>query len=249
MLLDSSVDTGTIATRSAVNTTMSAAVGALTALLTSAVSTGSEGLLTWDLPNAMNGALCGLVSITSGCFTMDCWGAGLTGVVAGFLFVFGSHLLVRFRIDDAVDAVPVHLFGGAWGLIATGLFSDPDLVEAAFLVADKGGFFYELGKDAGGFDASLLSAQFYGLVFISGWTCLTTIPFFIILNWLGWFRVDKFVEISGLDANFHGADEDRLGQAELRAAIEKARFSKDRATPEEAIPAKSSNQPKTVSFG
>jgi ammonia channel protein AmtB len=27
-------------------------------------------------------------------------------------------------VDDAVEASPIHLFGGIWGTIATGLFSN-----------------------------------------------------------------------------------------------------------------------------
>ena len=49
-------------------------------------------------------------------------------------FVTGSPFLtlstiVSYRIDDAVDAIPVHMFGGAWGVIATGLFSSPQRMQ------------------------------------------------------------------------------------------------------------------------
>lgn len=36
-----------------------------------------------------------------------------------------------------VDAVPVHMFGGAWGVIAAGLFSKPELLAMAY--GDMGG--------------------------------------------------------------------------------------------------------------
>jgi ammonium transporter, Amt family len=45
------------------------------------------------------------------------------GTIAGWLYLAGSALLIKLRIDDAVDAIPVHLVGGAWGLISSGLFT------------------------------------------------------------------------------------------------------------------------------
>ena len=38
-------------------------------------------------------------------------------------FSLSSSLMLRRRIDDVVDAVPIHLFGGMWGVIATALFT------------------------------------------------------------------------------------------------------------------------------
>ncbi|MDR3740699.1 MAG: hypothetical protein P4L40_16925, partial [Terracidiphilus sp.] len=43
--------------------------------------------------------------------------------VAGILYMVSSSLLVHFRIDDALDAFPVHGVGGFWGVVAAGLFS------------------------------------------------------------------------------------------------------------------------------
>jgi Amt family ammonium transporter len=54
----------------------------------------------------MNGALSGLVAITAGCATLAPWAAFVTGVVGGWVYIFVSNLLVKLRIDDAVDAVP-----------------------------------------------------------------------------------------------------------------------------------------------
>jgi ammonium transporter, Amt family len=55
----------------------------------------------------MNGCLTGLVAITAGCATVETWGAVLIGMVSGWVYFGLSKLLVRLRIDDAVDAVPV----------------------------------------------------------------------------------------------------------------------------------------------
>lgn len=51
--------------------------------------------------------------------------------VRGKVYESSTHLRLLHvcRIDDAVDAIPVHMFGGAWGVIATGLFSSPQRIE------------------------------------------------------------------------------------------------------------------------
>lgn len=254
LLLPGAKDMGLVATRAVVNTTMAAATAALTSLGYWALTTGRKGLLAWDLPHAMNGALGGLVSITSGCFTLDYWSSGITGILAGILYITGCQLLERWRIDDAVNAVPVHMFCGALGVLATGLFSNPDHIEDAFGVVDRGGIFFELGRASGSFDAIMLRNQFYGLIFISGWTVLTTAPFFLWLNWMKWFRVDRMVEIGGLDAAYHAEDMDKLAEAELRAAmfLDSSKHKKNYVSNERPEPSASatgsSHRPKVVSF-
>ena len=43
--------------------------------------------------------------------------------MGGFLANITDPLLVWLRIDDAVGATCVHGFGGAWGMIAVGIFA------------------------------------------------------------------------------------------------------------------------------
>ena len=38
--------------------------------------------------------------------------AFVIGLVAGWVYLAASALILRLKIDDAVDAIPVHLFGG-----------------------------------------------------------------------------------------------------------------------------------------
>ena len=74
------------------------------------------------LTRTLNGALGGLVAITAGCKTMDPWQACVAGAIGGLLIAWGEMMLERFRIDDAVGAIPVHGICGTWGTIAAGLF-------------------------------------------------------------------------------------------------------------------------------
>jgi ammonia channel protein AmtB len=106
-------------------------------------------------------------------------------------------------VDDVVDAVPVHLGGGLWSVIATGLFASPRRLEAAYGSSKHVGWFYSWGR--GSADATLLAANVMEVLFIIGWVSVTMIPFFLLLNYLGWFRSDPLDELVGLDVRYHEA--------------------------------------------
>mmetsp|Transcript_35062 Transcript_35062/g.49785 ORF Transcript_35062/g.49785 Transcript_35062/m.49785 type:complete len:531 (-) Transcript_35062:40-1632(-) len=202
-LLLSTQHTGGVAAVAAVNTTLSAAGAGVTALFTNLlIEERTTGEAKFDLSTLMNGCLAGLVAITAGCAFLEPWAALIVGIVAGWLFLFTSHLLIRVRIDDAVDAIPVHLAGGSWGVLATGLLASPARMTAALGSAKHVGWFYSLAN--GSFDASLLGAQVCGIFFVLGWVFFLMFPFFVWLNYMGWFRADSLEELVGLDISYHG---------------------------------------------
>ena len=45
---------------------------------------------------------------------MEPWAALVTGILAGLVYIGASPLLLWMRLDDAVDAIPVHFFNGVW---------------------------------------------------------------------------------------------------------------------------------------
>lgn len=120
----------------AVNTTLAAAASCFSALLANWVVVERQyGEGEFSLTAAMNGCLAGLVAITGGCAVVEPWAAIIIGIIAGVLFLFTSKLLIRFRIDDAVDAVPVHMSNGIWGGIAVGLFATKSRLERVYGVS------------------------------------------------------------------------------------------------------------------
>jgi ammonium transporter, Amt family len=168
----------------------------------------------------MNGLLTGLAAITAGCATVDTYGAVIIGIVAGWVYLGISKLLVALKIDDVVDAIPVHLGGGVWGVLATGLLSKPELLEAAFGEGqgDNAGWFYEWGRGSGNF--SLMLNQLAEAGFVFGWTFVTMYTFYFGLNMLGWLRVEYVEEEAGIDISRHkGACYDMTSGAATEDAI------------------------------
>ena len=77
----------------------------------------------------INGSLAGLVSITALCNAVHPAVAIAIGAVGGAVSVLVSFWLKYWQIDDAVDAIPVHLGGGIWGTLAVGLFGDLTAID------------------------------------------------------------------------------------------------------------------------
>jgi ammonium transporter, Amt family len=165
----------------AVTTNLSAAAGAVFALITSWVAIGKP-----ELSMSLNGALAGLVAITAPCDAVSPVGAICIGAVAGILVVL-SVLFIDFvlKIDDPVGAVSVHGVCGLWGTLAYGLF------------AKEAGLFY-------GYGAKALGVQFVGVATGFVWAFgLGLIMFFLIKKTIG-LRVSPEEELKGLDIGEHG---------------------------------------------
>jgi Amt family ammonium transporter len=170
-------------------------------LFVSILASHRNGIFTYDLSYTMNGCLTGLVSITAGCATVEPWAAVLIGITGGWFYLLGSNLLIKFRIDDAVDAIPVHMVGGMWGVLSTGLFTSPELLQAAFGQEEHVGWFYAMARDNG--DFTLMGIQCIAVLFIFGWTFVMMGVYFAILNYYGWLRIDPLEEEVGMDISYH----------------------------------------------
>lgn len=102
-----------------VNTTISAAVAALAALMITSMRFGKP-----DASLVANGWVGGLAAAGAGCAWVTPAAALLIGLVAGVLVTLSVELLeVRLTVDDPSGAVSVHALGGIWGVLAAGLFT------------------------------------------------------------------------------------------------------------------------------
>jgi Amt family ammonium transporter len=109
-----------IAGRISVTTTLSAASGAIAAVF---VGPTIDRTSNFNLVDALNGVLAGLVSITGPCAVVTPYGAIIIGIIGAILYKLTSMALLKLRIDDPVDAFAVHGACGMWGVLASGFFA------------------------------------------------------------------------------------------------------------------------------
>ena len=171
----------------AVTTTISAAAGAIVAMLVIWMKTGKP-----DVAMTCNGMLAGLVGVTAGTAAVSNVGALVIGTVAGALVVASVFFFDRIRIDDPVGAISVHGVCGAWGTLAVGLFasSDSDFWKA--------GLFYGGGT-------SQLVSQAIGVVAVFVFVTVTAGLLFLAIKATVGLRVTREEELEGLDVLEHGA--------------------------------------------
>jgi Ammonium Transporter Family len=173
-----------------------------------------------------------LVAITAGCGVVDYWAALIIGIVSGAVYIGADALLIYVKIDDAVAAIPVHLANGVWGILSVGLFANPTLLMTAYGKNSHAGLFFS------GFGDSLLPAHVAGVLFITAWTFVTMGPFFMALDYMGWFRVNELEELVGLDATYNmgappgigydeGSDNDDLRLAAYRQRFEERKHLRE----------------------
>ena len=105
-----------------INTNISASAGVVGALFTTRLLAKDQSYM----EAIFNGALGGLVAITAGSNILTPFQSILVGLIAGSVVALGSRLLLKLKIDDAVNAVPIHAFGGVSGAILCALFASPE---------------------------------------------------------------------------------------------------------------------------
>ena len=72
--------------------------------------------------------------------------ANVIGAIGGALVVFAVPLFDKFKIDDPVGALSVHLVNGIWGTIAVALFADFSLLTQLKGIAITALFVFSLSS-------------------------------------------------------------------------------------------------------
>ena len=157
-----------------VTTCLAAAAGIVAAYFTSQVVQKQP-----DLSMVLNGALAGLVGITAGADSVSVMSAVIIGLVAGVLVVLAVITIdSKFKLDDPVGALSVHLVCGIWGTLAVGIFS-PDH----------------------SFVTQLIGVAAYGVV-----TFASALVIFSVVKAVMGLRVSPEEEVKGLDIGEHGME-------------------------------------------
>jgi len=155
-----------------VNTNMAACGGVVIAIILTQLRYKKA-----DVTMAMNGALAGLVSITAEPLAPTVGQSVLIGMIGGAIVVFTVPLLDKFKIDDVVGAIPVHLLAGIWGTL---------------IVAWTG-------------DATFMG-QLVGVLLTMVWVSVASAVVWFILKATMGLRPSAEVEIAGLDIHEIGVE-------------------------------------------
>ena len=155
------------------NTNAAAAGGAIAALILTQLLYKKP-----DLTMILNGALAGLVSITAEPLAPTLGQATVIGAIGGLIVVVSVPILDKFKIDDVVGAIPVHLIAGIWGTLIVPLTNS---------------------------DASF-GTQLYSLIIVGIFVVITSGIVWYVLKALFGIRVDEEAEINGLDISELGME-------------------------------------------
>ena len=176
-----------LASAAFLTTNTAAAAATLSWLLAERIHTGKATAL-----GAASGCVAGLVAITPAAGFVPAWAAVIIGFVVSFLSYGAIRLKTRLRYDDALDVVAVHLTGGAFGALATGLFASRAVNQNGADGLFAGGGFALLGRQA------LAVSATAAFSFLVSWAILRAISLAVPL------RLDRDDETVGLDLSQHG---------------------------------------------
>jgi len=131
-----------------------------------------------DITMILNGALGGLVAITAGPDLYDIYTPILIGLVGGALVVFAVPVFDKFKLDDPVGALSVHLVNGIWGTLAVGIFIE----KISFM------------------------AQLKGVLIIGAFAFTVSFVVLYIINKISKFRATDDDQVEGMDVNECGVE-------------------------------------------
>ncbi len=83
------------------------------------------------------------VAMCGGCNQYEPWAAIVVGVLGGFAFTSCHYAMLRFRLDDPLDAVAVHGAGGIVGVLCVPVFGwneDDQERERSYICKDYSEF-------------------------------------------------------------------------------------------------------------
>ncbi len=126
----------------------------------------------------------GMVAITPACGEVNSVGAMLIGLVAGIVCSYAIGFKYRFGIDDTLDVVGVHGWGGIVGMLLIGLF-------ATGTFSGKEGLFFGGG-------AALLGHQAVALLATGAYSFIVTSIIARVINaTIGFRSEEEYTELPG----------------------------------------------------
>ena len=141
---------------------------------------------------AASGAVAGLVAITPACGFVSPMGSIAIGFIAGIVCALAVGLKNKFKFDDALDVVGVHLVGGVLGALSIGFFATKMTNSAG-----PNGIFYKG-------DWTLLQHQAVAVIAVVIYSFVATFILGKVLDKTIGLRINEEAEYQGLDLSQHG---------------------------------------------
>jgi Amt family ammonium transporter len=195
-----------------------------------AIAGSAASLLLWyrlfgkpDITMACNGMLAGLVAITAPCAFVSPTSAIVIGAMAGILVCLGVLFFERVvKVDDPCGAISVHGLCGWFGAVCVGVFAD-GTYGAGWNGVGASSYLGHAGQGVTGLlygDRRQFLIQLGGATLCAVWAFGATFVVFSIVNKVRSMRVEKEVELEGLDVPEFGMSaypEDAIGSTAIGA--------------------------------
>ncbi len=177
-----------IAASAIMNTFLAASAAMLGWLVVERIGDGHPTTL-----GAASGAVAGLVAITPCAGYVGGMAPIVIGLATGVVCYFALGIKRRFRFDDSLDVVAVHLVGGILGSLLLGFFADPAVNTAVV----HPGLFISGGS------AELLGDQAVAVIVTFVYSFVVSFVLAKVLDRVIGLRVDESLEQQGLDLSLH----------------------------------------------
>lgn len=194
------VASGAIAAQAAMNTTISAATCGLVVFIMRLILTKK-----YDLFAFCNGIISGLVAISAGCANVEAGSAMFIGFIAALVYLMFTVLERALKVDDPIDAFPVHAGCGLWGVLAAMLF---DWGKGMQFVHGWSGL--DCMRDAtSGLCLTDEASRMFGancllILVVVAWVAILSVLVFLPLKMAKLLTPTDEVQDSGYDATKHG---------------------------------------------
>ncbi|XP_065838434.1 putative ammonium transporter 1 [Oscarella lobularis] len=205
--------------RISVNTLLAGSAGAITSLIFVAVISRKQksNRDSQLLVATLNGCLAGLVAICAGADSVHAYAAIIIGIVAGLSHRSWTKVILKWKIDDPVESVSVHLGAGIWGVIAVGFFDF------------NRGLLYNWTR------ASVVQLMWnvVGLLAIIAWTAATSAILFGVLHTFNLLHLSRADELKGLEGSSWSRAAAVSGEKTNAMTRRRRRMQKQRSSVEE----------------
>ncbi len=139
-----------------------------------------------------SGIVAGLVAITPAAGFVGAMSSIVIGAAAGVLCFLAIGLKLRYKYDDSLDVVGIHMFGGVIGGVLIGFFADSGAIAGEVFI---NGVFFGGGE--------LLANQIISIVAVMAYSFVATYIIAIVLHRTIGIRASAEDESVGLDQSLH----------------------------------------------